>query len=234
MRYLVKWSKEGNMKYISHLDMMRLFQRALKRGDIKLQYSQGFSPHPKMSIAQPLTLGYTSCGEYIELETVIDFDPKELKTRLSSALPEGISVLSCTELLETKKAGASVFYGAYEIRIEADTAKAREAVGKAMEDFMASPHIYMEKLQKKSGKIQQIDLKDYIRTFQILEKTEGEVLIETVIKTGSQSHLNPDLLVKGFQTFLPQELRQQTVTVSRKEMFTQAQNGTLMPLYELK
>ena len=56
-RYVIKFSKEGNIRYISHLDLLRLFKRSFKRVGIKLQYSQGFNPHPKMSFAQPLSLG---------------------------------------------------------------------------------------------------------------------------------------------------------------------------------
>ena len=69
-RYVVKFYKEGVLRYISHLDLLRLFKRSFKRVDIKLQYSQGFNPHPKMSFAQPLSLGYDSRGEYLEIETV--------------------------------------------------------------------------------------------------------------------------------------------------------------------
>ena len=69
-RYFMIFSKTGYIKYISHLDMLRLFKRAFKRTGIALEFSHGFNPHPKMGFAQPLSLGYTSLGEYIEFETV--------------------------------------------------------------------------------------------------------------------------------------------------------------------
>ena len=59
-RYLLKFTKEGNIRYISHLDLLRVFQRAMKRAGISLRYSQGFNPHAKISFAHPLSLGYSS------------------------------------------------------------------------------------------------------------------------------------------------------------------------------
>ena len=97
MKYLIKWTKEGDMRYISHLDIMRLFQRAFKRTGIRLKYTEGYSPHPKMSIAQPLSLGYTSRGEYFEFETQEDLDPESFRHRMEDAMPEGIRMLSCRQ-----------------------------------------------------------------------------------------------------------------------------------------
>ncbi|MDR3295942.1 MAG: TIGR03936 family radical SAM-associated protein, partial [Clostridiales Family XIII bacterium] len=68
MRYLVKFKKTDNMIYISHLDMQRLFHRTMKRLQINLRYSSGFNPHPKLSFAQPLSLGHASTSEYLEFE----------------------------------------------------------------------------------------------------------------------------------------------------------------------
>ena len=67
-RYIMQFSKTGTSCYISHLDLVRVFHRAFKRAGIKLEYSKGFNPHPKMGFAQPLSLGYTGIREYIEFE----------------------------------------------------------------------------------------------------------------------------------------------------------------------
>lgn len=76
-RYLLKFSKEKNLKYISHLDLLRVFQRAFKRAHIRLRYSQGFNPHAKIGFGQPLSLGSESTGEYMEFETAEDGNPEE-------------------------------------------------------------------------------------------------------------------------------------------------------------
>ena len=69
-RYVLKFTKSGYVKYISHLDLLRLFKRAFKKTGLTLKYSQGFNPHPKMGFAQPLSLGYSSICELIEYETI--------------------------------------------------------------------------------------------------------------------------------------------------------------------
>ena len=94
-RYIIKFSKEGVICYISHLDTLRLFKRAFKREGICLSYSKGFNPHPKMGFAQPLPLGYSSVSEYLEFETDIPYQPQELAKALRRQIPEGIRIFSC-------------------------------------------------------------------------------------------------------------------------------------------
>lgn len=233
MRFLIKWTKEGNMKYVSHLDMMRIFQRALKRGEIKLQYSQGFSPHPKMSIAQPLSLGYTSVGEYLELETMEDWKGEEIAVRLKSALPEGIDILFCGRLEKTKKASAIVAYGSYEIEVLFEGQKDVMGLIQGVEAFGKAPEILVEKVQKKSGKCKTVDIKEMIRSFSLSEM-EGRAVLKTIIQTGSQAHLNPDLLLEAFRRFFRNPEGEIDFSVHRTELFTETEQGALLPLYQLK
>lgn len=233
MKFLVKWTKEGNMKYVSHLDMMRIFQRALKRGGVKLQYSQGFSPHPKMSIAQPLSLGYTSVGEYLEIETMENFQEEEIARRLKSALPEGIDILFCGRLEKTKKASAIVAYGSYEIEVLFQGQKDIKCLIQSVEAFAKADEIPVEKLQKKSGKLQIVDIKEMIQSF-TLSEMKGKTILKTTIKTGSQAHLNPDLLLEAFRRFLTNPEEEIDFSVHRTELFAETKEGALLPLYQLK
>ena len=67
MKIRIKFTKTGNMRFIGHLDILRYFQKLLRRAEVDVKYSEGFSPHPVMSFAQPLGLGDTSEGEYLDL-----------------------------------------------------------------------------------------------------------------------------------------------------------------------
>ena len=86
------FSKKGLMGYISHLDLMRLFTRAMRRAELPLKMSEGFSPHPKLSLQRALKLGIES--EHEEASIVLRFPvtPEEFKDRLQKKLPEGISL----------------------------------------------------------------------------------------------------------------------------------------------
>ena len=70
MKYVIKFEKTGVICYTSHLDILKVFKRSFKRADIRLDYSKGFNPHPKMGFAQPLSLGYSGYCEYLEFETI--------------------------------------------------------------------------------------------------------------------------------------------------------------------
>ncbi len=94
-KYILTFSKTGNICYISHLDLMRLFYRAIKRSGIKLGYSKGFNPHPKMSFAQPLSLGYTGLNELMEMETEEEYEPDIIRQRLAELMPEGLEIKAC-------------------------------------------------------------------------------------------------------------------------------------------
>ncbi len=106
-RYAIKFSKDGYIKYTSHLDLLRMFKRAFKKTGLALKYSQGFNPHPKMGFAQPLSLGYSSRCELIEFETQMPHTTGELMEKLRDEMPEGIKLLSCFELDEKIKSLAA-------------------------------------------------------------------------------------------------------------------------------
>lgn len=98
----VKFSKYGFTKFIGHLDLVRYFQKAIRRSGLTVAYSEGFNPHPLLYFAAPLGLGQTSDGEYMDVEFRREYPLEEIKTRLNSALTEGFYVQSVTRLLDWK------------------------------------------------------------------------------------------------------------------------------------
>ena len=82
----VKFIKTGYLKYLSHLDLVRLFIRAFSRANIPVKFSEGFNPHPKFSIGNPLPLGTESLAEYMDIELIEDMDPKEFMQKLNPIL----------------------------------------------------------------------------------------------------------------------------------------------------
>ncbi|MFH0918173.1 MAG: TIGR03936 family radical SAM-associated protein [Candidatus Omnitrophota bacterium] len=86
------FSKKGLMRYISHLDLMRLFTRAMRRADFPLKMSEGFSPHPKLSLKRALKLGMESENEEASIILRFPVTAEDFKNRLQKQLPEGIQV----------------------------------------------------------------------------------------------------------------------------------------------
>jgi len=228
------------MKYISHLDIMRLFQRALKRTDIKLKYSEGYSPHPKMSIAQPLSLGYTSLGEYIELETKEDFSTDTIIERLNSAMPPGVLITRCTELKENRKVSALIVAASYTIGLGktgvdgSDHAVSENALVSAVENFVKKKTIPVEKLQKKSGKVTEVDIRPMVRSLEYVSEEEDCFLLKTLVDTGSNSNINPELITSKLCEYMKVLRENLEAHTRREEMFAESADGTLIPLYLLK
>ena len=103
MKVRVKFKKYGVMKFIGHLDVMRYFQKALRRADIPVAFTKGFSPHMVMSFANPLGVGLTSDGEYFDLEITRPLSTKEAVKRLNEVMVEGMEVLDFVEISGDKK-----------------------------------------------------------------------------------------------------------------------------------
>ncbi len=120
MRYLLEFEKKGELRYLSHLDNMRLFQRMFRRAEIELAHSQGFNPHPKLVLAAPLSLGFETEGDLLDFETPpgISEEPDELLARLHAAAPPGLRLLCCEPLPPDQKKPLASQIRAAEYRVE--------------------------------------------------------------------------------------------------------------------
>lgn len=214
-RYIIRFSKEGYIKYTSHLDMLRLFKRAFKKTRILLAYSQGFNPHPKMGFAQPLSLGYTSKCELLEFETTKSFDPLEIKERLTNVMPEGVELLDCRRLDTDVKSLASVVTEAeYEVifPVPADMVNFQKLV----ENYLNQEQIIAEKRQKKTRKMVAVDIKGKIREMAI---TAGEKLtLHLKLDSGSNSNLSPEQVIATFLAYTGLDVKRYDVEVKRTKI----------------
>ena len=98
MKIRIKFSKQGNMRFIGHLDIMRYFQKAMRRAAVDIRYSEGFSPHQIMSFAAPLGVGLTGSGEYLDIEVLSTESSGRMVERLNAQMAEGMEVLSFKRL----------------------------------------------------------------------------------------------------------------------------------------
>ncbi len=116
MKIRIKFSKYGTMKYIGHLDMMRFFQKAIRRAGIDVKYSEGFSPHQIMSFAAPLGVGMESRGEYMDIEVLSMTTAQEMKEALNRVMVEGVEILSVSILPDHGQCGGGFLPAAEERR----------------------------------------------------------------------------------------------------------------------
>lgn len=92
--YILKYSRDDRVKYISHLDFVRMFHRTIRRTDINFVFSQGFNPHPVMTVAQPLSVGVTSDCEYMKVGFDGEYSENELLEKINNAFPPGYKILA--------------------------------------------------------------------------------------------------------------------------------------------
>ena len=211
MRYVIKFSKEGMLRYTSHLDMIRFFKRVFNRADIGLMYSQGFNPHPKMTFAQPLSLGYTGKNEIIEIETKEDIEPAEMKERLNAQMPDGMKINSCDYLSDKKKNIAGRIEEAeYEIVINQDLGLTEAD----FDGFLQAESIIVLKKQKKKKELKEVNIRGKIRTLDV-KIGNGKYFMLTRLDCGSESNLNPDLLLQGIRNHFNIEIEPENVRIQR-------------------
>ena len=172
MNVRVRFAKYGAVKFIGHLDVLRYFQKAVRRAGLKIAYSQGFHPHQIMSFASPLGVGITSEGEYMDMELTADYTPQEIVDSLNSAMVEGFTVLSARILPEPENgrkretAMSLVTAADYLITVkENDTflgTKSLEEINEAWGRFYGQESISVVKKVKKSNTETNVDLKPFL------------------------------------------------------------------------
>ena len=218
-KYILKFTKEGYFKYTSHLDLLRFFKRTFKRHDIRLSYSQGFNPHPKLGFAQPLSLGYSSIYEILEFETQEDMKEDEILTKLTSAMPEGLNILICKRYeLPGKSLAALTVSADYSICIPVSDSFTEKDMNKAVEDFLNMDEIIVKKKQKKKKELVDVDISQKIRRLSAI-RINGGILLDALLDAGSDSNLSPELLLDGFLPLLNQEIPRYDIEIMRKKIY---------------
>jgi len=155
----VQYQKTDYARFLSHLDLVRIFERACRRAQIPLRYSQGFNPHPKISFGPPLTLGYSSEAEYMDMEIAASFRP-ELVNYLNPFLPHGLRLLKAKPIVQKVTAlSAAITSSEYLIDLHAMQWSQRE-FEKALGKMLSAEQI--EVRRKVKGKIKAINIRPYI------------------------------------------------------------------------
>lgn len=213
------------MKFIGHLDIMRYFQKAMRRAGIDISYSEGFSPHQKMSFASPLGVGLLSRGEYFDIEVNSTMPTKEAIKALNDTMAEGMKVIGYRKLGDNEKNCMAVIAAAdYLIHFINKYALIDAA---DIERFMKQKEIKLIKKTKKSEK--EIDIRPLIYS---MNMTDEGILIQ--VASGSVNNLKPELVMEALCNFL--EITMPNVVYERMEMYADAghENETkLIPLESL-
>ena len=206
------FEKTGNAAYISHLDLMRLFQRAFKRAGLSLTHTKGYNPRPSVSIALPLSLGVESCCELLDFELegeTASFD--EIKDRLNASLTDGVRIL---DVYDTGSKLKHLAFLSCLVTMEYDAGIPAGAVNRIQQLF-TSEELVVEK-KGKNGITEQ-NIVPMIQEILVAEKNEKELCLKAVICCQNPT-LNPAQLTAAIEKYLP-ELKPDFVRICRQEIY---------------
>lgn len=213
MKVRIKFSKEGPMIFVGHLDTMRYFQKAIRRAELPAAFSGGFSPHMIMSFAAPLGVGTAGLGEYFDVEFTEDLPTGEIERRLSAVMAEGFRVVSARRVEEGKAGKAMSLVAAADYLV-----KFREGREPAipwrerMEEFVRLPQLPVTKQTKKGEKA--LDIRPFIYEM----KPEGEGIFLR-LASASGNYTKPELVMDTFLKWLGTEAEPYSLAVQRLEVY---------------
>ena len=191
----IKFRKFGCMKFIGHLDVMRFFQKVMRRTDIPIAFTGGFSPHMIMSFANPLGVGVTSDGEYFDIELTEEIDMKAAVDRMNQVVVEGIEIVNMVAISDDKKQTGMSIVAAADYLSYLKKGEFPEDWKEKAKDFMDQSTISIVKKTKKSEK--EVDIKPMIYKFEVRDDS-----VYMQVATGSVENLKPELVMQALCGFL--------------------------------
>ena len=200
------------MKFIGHLDVMRFFQKVMRRADIPIAFTGGYSPHMIMSFANPLGVGVTSDGEYFDIELTEDIDMMAAVERMNQVMVEGIDIVNMVPISDDKKQTGMSIVAAADYLSSLKQGSFPDDWKEKAESFMNQPTIAIVKKTKKSEK--EVDIKPMIYQFEVRNES-----VYMQVATGSVENLKPELVMQALCNYLDVDVDSVSFTHHRLEIY---------------
>jgi radical SAM-linked protein len=218
VRYLIKYTKDSEIKFIAHLDLMRTIQKVIKRSDLPIEYSKGFHPHMAVSIAQPLSVGVHSRGEYLDAVLNEELEEKDIMEKMNKNTPRGIKILDVVKVIpvEGKKqsqAMAIIDAAKYTIKLKCT---GEEEVKKTLQTLCEASEWNIIKKTKSGEKM--VNIKQFVHEFKY-EVDSSMLSISTLISCGSRENLSAQLVADYMKENIETINKESFVAIAREEMY---------------
>ncbi len=188
-RLRVTFCRGAEVKYISHLDVMRLWERVLRRAGIAMAYSQGFSPHPKISIAAPLPIGVTSDGELMDITMRKRVSPYHFSRVVAEQLPRGISLSRAEQVAPGVPSLQSQVRQA-EYHVELETERGPAEVEGDLRSFMAKDHVPWQ--HQRDTEVRRYDLRSLVHRLWVVGWQEKKCTLGMRLRTDNTASGRPE------------------------------------------
>ena len=199
-----RFRRGDEVKYISHLDLMKVFERAIRRSRLPIAYSQGFNPHPGMVFGLPLGVGVTSDAEYADFEVTDEtLAPQQFMSSLNEQLPRGLELLVARRYDSKQNIMATISASHYNVVVGVEQMIEEKTIKDGIKRFMALPAIMVEKRTKSGNK--EVDIKSMIFDLDcdVQQLPSFSIIkLSMLVSAGSKANLKPDLLTEAFMGFM--------------------------------
>ena len=193
MRMAVVFTKEAPVRFVSHLDVQRLFQRAFRRAKLPMAYSQGFNTHPLISFATALSVGMTSRGEYLDVILTEDMTPEDFIALVSPHLPEGVRIVEAFDLGVSNKSLTSAMRAAsYEARVKLSRPVSKDEIDNAIKELLSNEIVIQKKTK---GGIKPTDIRPMVFELKCICAEGNEARLEIRGALTASGGLNPEVLL---------------------------------------
>jgi radical SAM-linked protein len=220
----MKFKKDSEVMFISHLDMMRTFERALRRADLPVTFSQGFNPRPRISFTPALSVGITSSCEYVDVELYEQVSVEDVIQRLNKTLPEGIHIIKAG--LADESLPLSTLNGViYIVNIALPTDKLQD-LDKSINAFLHQEEITVEKVTKSRTKL--VNIAPLIYKISILKSGNNSASLSMMLSIGQEGSVSPKVIVTELEKSLEKEL--EILSIHREKLFLWRDNKIILPL----
>ena len=190
-----RFSRDERLKYLAHLDVLRLFERAIKRSGLPVAYTQGFNPRQRIVFGLPMAVGLTSCAEYADIEFEEDIDPGTFVYRLNEVLPDGIRVLDVVPFSKKGNIMSQITSAKYEISFTVPREMDHEEINGIVLDFLGNEEITVMKKGKRGTK--PVNIRPLIYSLSARKSDDKGYILDAFLSAGAENNLRPDLLMKA-------------------------------------
>lgn len=224
VRYLIKFSKEGEIKFISHLDLMRTIQRVIRRAVLPIEYSKGFNPHMGISIAQPLSVGMYSTGDYMDVVLTEVLEDEFVKNKLNENAPQGVRIIDVAKVEEpaegkkVPQAMALIDAAKYRVQIRYNNTDNLKA---ELDKMSALPDWTIMKKSKSGEKL--VNIKEMVHSISF-DMDSNKLTVEAVVSCGSKENLSAELLAQFIKINTTEVNEEAFVDIKREEMYVRTNN----------
>lgn len=228
MKYRLKWQRGWEVRFVSHLDLLRTWERSLRRAGLPLALTEGFNPHPKLAFAHALAVGMTSEGEYLDLELREYLLPAEVQERLNQALPRGFQVVKIRTLPEGAPALMSIVNRA-DYLLGLPLREAVADVNEQLQALLTKPALPLLK-RSKSGE-REVDFRPLL--YRLAGSSDGPMVhLRCLVAAGSEANVRPEDIVKLLEKYLSWPVVEHGLLMHRLDLLV-ARGGELYSPMEI-